>query len=140
MKHAYKLDMVWIGNKNFTVNAPGKTELVGSADPNYKGDPTKWNPEEMLLASLSSCHMLWYLHLLGMNKIVCTSYSDTPTATLEVDAKGEGKMSEATMNPVVVLADPSRIEDAKKLHEMAHHKCFIVKSVNFPVSVNPQVR
>jgi organic hydroperoxide reductase OsmC/OhrA len=150
-EHTYKLELMWTGNKgegtkdfrsyerSHLFTAEGKQEINGSADPAFKGDSTKWNPEELLLSSLSSCHMLWYLHLLSVNKIIATAYNDAPTATMEVDAKGEGKVIGVTLNPTIKITDISRKEEALRLHEEAHKKCNIARSINFPVKVNATI-
>ena len=150
-QHHYKIQVEWTGNqgegtkdyksyeRSFSVNENGKGELQGSADHNFRGDPKKWNPEEMLIASVSSCHMLWYLHLLSMHKIIAVKYNDAPQGTLELNSKGEGKIVSVTLNPSVLITDGNRLEEAKKLHEQAHDKCFIVNSVNFEVKINPTI-
>ena len=146
MQHSYTMDLKWTGktdnltyNRTFTLSGNGKSEIAGSADPSSRGDATKWNPEEMLLASLSSCHMLWYLYLCASAKIVVTEYHDNPIGILNVDPKGKSSFAEATLNPKIVIADPSRIQEAIDLQKKAHDKCYIVNSVNFEVKLNPQV-
>lgn len=121
------------------MSANGKTEIAGSADPLSRGDSKKWNPEEML-ASLASCHMLWYLYLCATSKIVVTEYRDNPIGILNTDPKGKGAFVEATLNPQIVITDPNRIEDAIALQKQAHDKCYIVNSVNFEVKVNAKVK
>lgn len=150
--HHYKLIVKWTGNqgegtkdvrsyeRSLVVSAEGKPELQGSADPAFKGDPSKYNPEELLVAALSTCHMLSYLYLCAVNKIVVTAYVDQPTATMSVDQTGNGRFKETTLFPQVTITDPSRIADAEKLHEEAHHKCFIANSVNFPVNAKPTIK
>ncbi len=151
-EHSYLLDIEWTGNKgqgtldyrsyerSLVVKAEGKPDLLGSSDPLFLGDRSKWNPEELLIASLSSCHMLWYLHLCSTKKIIVVSYHDLPTAKLIIEAQGEGHFAEATLKPEIVITDASRIEEAIHLHEDAHKKCFIAKALNFPVHLAPQVR
>lgn len=152
MRHEYKLSVKWTGNRGagtvdyktydraHTISSDGKPDLLGSAEPAYRGDAAKWNPEELLLSSLSACHMLWYLHLCAVNKIVVVDYQDTPTAIMETEKSGGGKFTKAAINPLIVITDSSRIEDAKKLHKEAHDKCFIAQSVNFPVEINPEIK
>jgi organic hydroperoxide reductase OsmC/OhrA len=143
-KHQYSLQMNWVGNtgegsasynsysRNHEYKVPGKPVLAGSSDPAFKGDPSRYNPEELLVASLSSCHMLWFLHLCSVNGIVVTSYEDRPVATMEEDANGAGRFTDAVLKPHVVITsgDP---EKATALHHQAHEFCFIAQSVNFPV-------
>lgn len=147
-QHSYTLDLKWNGNKNddprtydrsFILSANGKTEIMGSADSFSRGDAKRWNPEEMLLASLSSCHMLWYLYLCSTSKIIVTSYQDHPTGILNIDPNGISRFIEATLNPQIVIADSTRHEEALSLQQQAHDKCYIVNSVNFEVKVKPQV-
>lgn len=97
-----------------------------------------YNPDEMLLASLSSCHMLWYLHLCSENGVVVIDYRDNAELVLRLDAKGEGKVERATLHPRVTIAAGDR-EIARTLHKDAHAKCFVAKSVNFPVECEPEI-
>lgn len=144
-EHAFTLDLSWTGrtedprsfDRSFVLSGQGKENIAGSAEPLSLGDPNKWNPEELLLASLASCHMLWYLYLCSAAKIVVTQYSDQPSGALK---KGKlAAFAEATLNPQVILTDPSRIEEATALHKQAHEKCLIANSINFEVKVMPQV-
>lgn len=151
-EHSYKIDIKWTGNtgdgtrdvrsyeRDHLIQAPGKPDIVCSSDPSFpKGDGTKWNPEELLIASLASCHMLWYLHLCADRKIIVMDYQDRPSGQLVIEA-GEGRFKEIVLNPLVTITDATRIHDAEKLHEQAHHKCFIARSINFPVKLNPRIR
>lgn len=150
-EHEYQVTVKWTGNtgegtKNYrayershVVMAEGKPELLGSSDPAYRGDAAKWNPEELLLASLSACHMLWYLHLCSDRKIVVTAYLDKPVGKMVVEASGAGHFQEATLNPKIAITDSTRIAEAESLHQEAHAKCFIANSVKFPVKVVSQI-
>ena len=109
--------------------------MFGSSDPAFRGDAKKYNPEELLLAALSACHMLWYLHLCSAHQIVVTEYVDQPTAVLTVDGAGAGRFTEATLQPQIRITPPEKAELAERLHEEAHQKCFIARSINFPVKV-----
>lgn len=113
------------------MSAPGKPELFGSSDPAFRGDPTRYNPEELLLASLSSCHMLWFLHLCAEAGIVVLDYVDNPTGVMEETAEG-GAFKEATLRPIVTVKEGSEAL-INELHQKANKKCFIANSVNFPV-------
>lgn len=148
-EHHYSLQINWTGNKgegtsaynaydrNFTILGKNKVELLGSADVPFRGDITKYNPEDLLLASLSSCHMLWYFHLCADAGVIVTNYIDNPTGILLQNKSGSGSFSEVTLNPIVTVKDASMIEMANSLHEKANEFCFIANSVNFEVKHNP---
>lgn len=144
-EHAYEIDLIWTGNtgdgtldyKGYSraheIAVAGKPKIVGSSDPNFNGDAARYNPEEMLVASLSSCHMLWYLHLCSRAKIVVTGYADKATGVMIETDDGGGRFIEVTLNPRVVISRESDAELANQLHARAHELCFIANSVNFPV-------
>lgn len=146
-KHEYTLTTTWTGNtgegtrdyksfeRNYTLAAEGKPEIAGSADPNYRGDKTRWNPEDLLVASLSACHKLWFLHLAAVNGIVVTDYVDEPLGTLNAERDGSGEFTSVVLRPRITITDPALAEKADTLHHTAHEKCFIARSVNFPVTV-----
>ncbi|MFN4314063.1 MAG: OsmC family protein [Chitinophagaceae bacterium] len=143
--HQYEALVQWTGNRGtgtsgyrdygreHTIQIAGKAIIEGSSDPAFRGDDTKHNPEELLLAALSTCHMLSYLHLCAVNKVVVLKYEDRATATMLETPEGGGHFSEAILNPVVLVADASMIEKANELHHQANRLCFIANSVNFPV-------
>ena len=147
--HHYNLLISWTGNKgsgtstyrayerSYSILAEGKPEIQGSSDPAFRGDLTKYNPEDLLLASLSSCHMLSYLHLCAEAGIVVTAYSDDATGTMEETANGGGRFKEVTLNPVVTVTEEAMISKANQLHKQANEICFIANSVNFKVSHHP---
>lgn len=142
--HQYKTSVYWTGNegsgtvaytaysRNHTIHVEGKPEIMGSSDPNFRGDATRYNPEEMFLASLSTCHMLWYLHWCAVNGVVVTAYEDHAEGTMLESGQG-GRFTEVTLQPIVTVQDASMIDKANALHEKAHHSCYIAASVNFPV-------
>lgn len=150
-QHTYATRTEWTGNQSrgtadyrvysrqHVISAPGKPELPGSSDPAFRGDASRWNPEDLLVASLSSCHMLWYLHLCTEARIVVVAYRDDATATMVEDADGGGRFSGAVLRPVAMLAAGADAARAAALHEEAHRKCFIANSVNFPVAIEPTV-
>lgn len=117
----------------------GKPVIPGSSDPAFRGDGTRYNPEELLVMSLSSCHMLWYLHLAAESRVVVVDYVDDAVGTMVEDAEKGGYFTEVTLRPVVTVAgsDPSL---AESLHQRAHHLCFVANSVNFPVRCEPVTR
>jgi len=122
------------------VLADGKPPIAGSSDPAFRGDAARWNPEELLVASLSQCHMLWYLHLCADAGVVVTGYEDSPVGVMEEDADGGGRFVEVVLRPKVVVAKAGMAEPAGVLHDGAHAKCFIASSVAFPVRHEPSVR
>ncbi len=143
--------MTWTGNsgsgtsaygafeRSVEVSADGKPAIPGSADPAFRGDRGRWNPEELLVASLSQCHLLWYLVLCAKEGIVVTGYVDRPTGTLVETPDGSGHFEEVTLRPVVTVADGERIDRATALHARAHDMCFVANSVNFEVRTEPTV-
>src|SRR6185437_5983164 len=112
---------------------------MGSSDPAFRGGRTRYNPEELLVASLSACHMLWYLHLCATNQVVVTDYKDIASGVMEETPDGSGRFVEATLRPDVQITEDSDQGKAIALHEEAHSLCFIAKSVNFPVKVEPKL-
>jgi organic hydroperoxide reductase OsmC/OhrA len=143
--HNYQVNVRWTGNKgegtanykaydrDHTISSAGKADILGSSDPAFRGDKTKYNPEEMLLASLSTCHMLSYLHMCVLGGIIVTDYTDDASGVMVETPDGGGHFTEVTLYPVVTVADASMIEKANELHHKAHKVCFIANSVNFPV-------
>ncbi|UBM59706.1 OsmC family protein [Marinilongibacter aquaticus] len=150
--HFYKTQIKWIGNcgtgtsdyksysRDHEILADGKTDFIpASSDPSFRGDPSRYNPEELFLASLSSCHMLWYLHLCAVNGIAVLDYSDSAEGTMQENSDGSGQFSAVTLQPKVRISDLTLIKKALALHHEANQKCFIANSCNFPVSHQPEV-
>ncbi|GIJ20877.1 OsmC family protein [Micromonospora lutea] len=147
--HHYATTVTWTGNlgtgtsgyrdyrREHEVTTDGRAPIAGSSDPTFRGDPTRWNPEQLLLASLSQCHMLAYLHLCADKGVVVTDYVDHATATMTTDNTGNGRFTEVTLRPRVTVTDPATADLATALHDEAHHTCFIANSVNFPVRHDP---
>ncbi|MBW8688015.1 OsmC family protein [Chitinophaga rhizophila] len=143
--HNYTMTTRWTGNtgtgtsaynayeRNHILQAEGKPEIPGSSDPGFRGDKSRYNPEEMLVGSLSTCHMLWYLHLCATAGVIVVDYVDHATGTMIETADGGGYFSEVTLHPEVTITDPAMIETANSLHEKANKLCFIANSVKFPV-------
>jgi organic hydroperoxide reductase OsmC/OhrA len=143
--HFYPIRMRWTGNtgqgtreyrgyqRAHEYSVEGKPVIPGSSDPNFRGDATRYNPEELLVMSLSSCHMLWYLHLCAEAKIVVTAYEDEAVGTMVEDQERGGFFTEVVLKPSVTIEAGSDRALAAKLHEKAHHLCFVANSVNFPV-------
>ena len=144
--HHYALSLTWTGNRgsgtsgyreydrSFDLAVDGKPTLSGSSDPTFRGEADKWNPEEMLLSALSSCHMLSYLHLCADAEIVVLAYSDQAVGTMQLDRDGAGRFTSVTLRPRVRFEEGADLVKADQLHQMAHEKCFIANSVNFPVT------
>ena len=147
-KHAYAVEVEWTGNtgagtsdyrsyrRTCTVRAAGKPDLAGSADPHFRGDADRWNPEELLVAALSQCHLLSFLHAAAVAGVVVVDYTDAATGTMVSEGNG-GRMTSVVLHPVVTVASESMVEQVAALHDTAHRDCFIASSVNFPVSHEP---
>jgi organic hydroperoxide reductase OsmC/OhrA len=148
--HHYRATTTWIGNRgsgtsdyksydrNHTIDITGKQTLACSSDPQFRGDKTRHNPEELFVASISSCHMLWYLHLCAVNGVVVLDYTDEASGTMEENKDGSGQFKEIALKPKVVVEMESMIEKANALHHDANKMCFIARSVNFPVHHRPE--
>jgi organic hydroperoxide reductase OsmC/OhrA len=144
--HEYEVEVAWSGNlgpgttdyraysRDHLVTAAGAPTIPGSSDPAFRGDPRRWNPEQLLVAALSQCHMLWYLHLCAVGGVVVESYHDTAHGTMDGD-----RFVRVVLRPRITVADPSMISEGYRLHAQAHAKCFIANSVNFPVEHEPAV-
>jgi organic hydroperoxide reductase OsmC/OhrA len=143
--HHYAVTVNWAGEtrsyrsyeRAHEVTADGKAPIAGSSDPAFRGDPARWNPEELLVASLAQCHMLWFLHLCATDGVVVTGYTDTPAGTMVEDADGGGQFSEVVLRPRVALADPGQADLLPAIHDRAHQLCYIARSVSFPVRHEP---
>lgn len=147
-QHTYALDLTWTGNtgdgttgyrsytRDVTAASPGKPELLLSADKPFRGDPARWNPEELLLAALSECHLLSFLHVAVLHGVVVTGYTDQPIGTMTQEGIG-GRFTEVVLRPVVTVSDPAVVDMLPRLHDEASAACFIASSVNFPVRHEP---
>ncbi|SIS49465.1 Organic hydroperoxide reductase OsmC/OhrA [Zobellia uliginosa] len=147
-RHDYALTVKWTGNqgtgtshyrafeRSHTISINNKPDIYGSSDPAFRGDRSKYNPEELFLSSLSSCHMLWYLHLCSEAHIIVTDYKDNATGIMEENANGSGQFSEVSLNPIVTVTKEEMVAKAKALHTKANELCFIANSVNFKVRHN----
>src|SRR6201987_1895739 len=141
--HHYEIQVDWTGNDgegtksykgyrcDHTIESAGKGEIAGSSDPSFRGDPTRYNPEELLVSSLSACHMLWYLHLCADAGIVVESYEDEAEGIMELSTDGGGRFVRVTLRPHVRVI--GLVSAAEALPHRAHELCFIANSVNFPV-------
>ena len=148
--HQYAATVLWTGDdgvgtrdyrsyrRDHVVRVEGKPELAGSSDPAFRGDRSRHNPEELLLAALSACHMLAYLHLAAVAGIVVRGYEDRAEGTMVTNPQGDGRFTDVVLRPRVRIdaGDPER---ARALHRDAHEHCFIASSVNFPVRCEPTI-
>lgn len=150
-QHTYTCRVAWTGNKgtgtsrynaysrDHVIASDGKPDLLASSDPAFRGDAQRYNPEDLLVASLSSCHMLWYLHLAAVGGVVVVAYEDKPHGVMVEDEVKGGFFKSVTLRPTVTIAAGSDPEKARALHHPAHEKCFIANSVNFPVDCMPTI-
>lgn len=148
-EHHYQARITWTGNlgkgtadyrgyeRTHVINVDGKPTIPASSDPSFRGDRTRYNPEELLVASLSSCHMLWFLHLCSVSGVVVVDYTDEAKGTMIETADGAGYFKEVTLYPTVTVSSESMIEKANALHHEANKMCFIANSMNFPVHHKP---
>lgn len=149
--HSYDVTTVWTGNtgsgtsgyrdyaRSLEVSAAGRATLPGSSDPAFRGDPTRWNPELLLLAALGECHLLSYLHVCVEAGVVVTSYRDDASATMVDDGAGGGRFTEAVLRPRVTVADVAMVDRATVLHADANARCFVAASMGFTVRHEPVV-
>ncbi len=154
-QHTYIVTVTWTGNtgngttgyrsyeRSHEISTPGKSTIHGSSDPAFRGDAGRWSPEELLVASLSACHKLWYLHLCADAGVVVETYVDEAVGVMEESNKesnGGGQFVRVTLKPDVGVAPGSDCAMALSLHAAAHAKCYIARSVNFPVLCQPSVK
>ncbi len=149
-QHHYKLGVSWTGNlgagasaydsygRDHVITCEGKPDLQASSDPYFRGDASRYNPEDLFLAAISSCHMLWYLHLCADAGIVVTSYNDNAEGIMNSGGDDPGRFIEVNLNPVAKISDPLRMDEANQLHDKAREKCFISNSCNFPIAHHPR--
>lgn len=150
--HRYALALEWTGSdehgtqnyrsyrRDFTINSSGKPSITGSSDPAFRGDAARYNPEELLVASLSSCHMLTYLHLCATGGVIVLAYEDNASGVMRETSQGAGDFEEVSLHPIVTVAEAQMAEKALSLHQQAHEMCFIARSVRFPVTVEASTR
>lgn len=151
-RHHYEATVQWTGNtgtgtqdyksyeRSHTISVVGKPAIAGSSDPVFQGDKTKHNPEDLMVSALSGCHMLWYLHFCAVNGVIVTNYIDRATGLMEQNEDGSGQFTEIVLHPEVTVKDQSMIAKANELHENAHRYCFIARSVNFEVTIQPIIK
>src|ERR1700745_701266 len=135
--HHHEIQVEWTGNdgegtksykgyrRDHTIESAGKAEIAGSSDPAFRGDPARYNPEELLVASLSACHMLWYLHLCSANQISVLEYQGAAFGSMEEDAEGSAKFVRVQLSPKIKISVGDDLAKAGALHHEAHRLCFI---------------
>ncbi len=151
-QHHYQITTQWTGNqgtgtsdykaynRSHMVSGAAKAiEIPCSSDPSFNGDPTRYNPEELLVAALSACHMLWYLHLCAVNGVVVMDYRDKASGIMEEWKNHSGKFESVTLYPLVIVTKEAMVEKAMALHHQAHEMCFIANSCNFEVKCKPKI-
>lgn len=151
-QHRYNTSLKWTGNtgqgtagyrtyeRDHEITVNGKMHsIMGASDPSFLGDPSRYNPEELFLASLSACHMLWYLHLCSVHQIIVTEYLDHAEGLMEEDDNGAGSFKEVTLYPQVKVMEAGTLEKAIELHEEANSMCFIANSCNFKIGHQPSI-
>ncbi len=146
--HTYEVAVAWTGNtgsgtsgyrdyaRDHEVSADGPATIAGSSDPHFRGDATRWNPEQLLVVSLSQCHLLWYLHLAAEAGVVVVGYRDAAVGHMTEDG-GAGAFTDVVLRPQVTVAEAGMVAAAEALHDRAHGLCYVANSVNFPVRHEP---
>lgn len=149
--HFYEAVITWTGNqghgtldyksysRNHEISIIGKLPVEGSSDLSFRGDKSRYSPEDLLVSSLSGCHMLWYLHLCAVNGVVVTGYVDRASGEMMENQDGSGQFTHVTLHPRVTVSEDAMVEKAMALHREANKMCFIARSVNFPVRHVPEV-
>jgi organic hydroperoxide reductase OsmC/OhrA len=150
--HRYAVTVQWTGNtgtgtsgyrsyeRQHEISAGTEKPLIpGSSDPAFRGDPARWNPEELLVAALSACHKLWYLHLCAEAGIIVLAYVDHAEGVMQETTDGSGHFERVVLRPQLTVAPGSDMARARELHDAAHAKCFLARSVNFPVQHEPKI-
>ncbi len=151
-EHHYTATVQWTGNtgtgtkdyksyeRSHLISSNDKPDIAGSSDPAFRGDKTKHNPEDLMVSALSACHMLWYLHFCAVNNVVITNYTDRAAGTMDENEDGSGQFTQIVLRPEVTVSDQSMVAKAHELHERAHHSCFIARSINFEVLIQPVIK
>lgn len=147
--HRYNIKTIWAGNRgegtrdykaydrSHVIRMDGRADILGSSDATFRGDKSKHTPEELFVSTLSTCHMLWYLHICAVNSVVVLEYIDNATGLMEEESNGSGRFTKVILTPEVIVSENSMIEKANELHREAHRMCFIANSVNFEVVHEP---
>ena len=151
-EHVYNITVRWTGNRgsgtsaysaysrDHVIEAIDKRPLEGSSDPAFRGDASRYSPEDLLVASVSACHMLWYLHLCGEVGVIVIAYTDHADGTMKEASDGGGRMTCVTLRPEVMVEAGADLVRARSLHDEAARKCFIANSVSFPIVIEPTIK
>jgi organic hydroperoxide reductase OsmC/OhrA len=147
-QHNYNVHIVWKSKngtvdyksyqRDHTISITNKPIIEASSDPSFRGNPVKYNPEELFVASIANCHMLWYLHLCAINNIVVIKYEDSVRGIMAEQADGNGRFTEVVLYPIVTVLSKEMINKAESLHKEANKFCFIANSLNFAVTHQPK--
>ena len=149
--HEYPAKIVWTGNsgtgtsaykayeRTWDMAAEDKAVINCSNDPLLGGDRLKYNPEDLLISAVASCHMLWYLHLCSQAGVVVTAYEDNPVGIGESEPSGAGQFIEAVLRPKITITAESDPQKAVTLHDEIHQYCYIARSINFPLRFEPEI-
>jgi len=150
--HHYSVEVRWTGNlgegtksyrsyaRTHEITSGSKPMIPASSDPAFRGDADRWNPEDLMVAAVSACHKLWYLHLCAVAGVNVVAYVDHAEGVMKEDDKRGGYFSAVTLKPEVTISADSDPAKAAALHHDAHEKCFIANSVNFPISCEPTIK
>lgn len=148
--HRYTVRVTWTGNdgvgtssyrsyrRDHQISHEWNSSIAGSSDPVFRGDPNRWNPEQLLVASLSQCHMLWFLHLAAEAGVIVVAYEDNPVGEMKLNPDGSGQFTVVTLRPSVTVEAEDMTSAAQDLHSAANRMCFIAQSVGFPVTHEPE--
>ena len=151
-EHHYAVRVTWEGaradlpfnydsySRQYRTQIAGKPDLLGSADPAFRGDPARHNPEDLFVTAISTCHMLTYLALCARNGVHVLSYEDSAEASMHEDSRGGGRFESVQLRPTVTVATAEDIEAATRLHDAAHERCFISASCDIPIHHSASVR
>ena len=149
--HNYRVDVEWTGNKgsgtfdyrsysrSHLIKVDGKPQIYASSDSKFRGEIDKHNPEDLFVASISGCHMLWYLHLCADQGVIVLKYEDHAEGSMIINPGGDGFFERVVLKPSIIISPESSAEMAESLHEDAHKKCFIANSCNFPILCLPEI-
>lgn len=147
-QHHYSVHIVWESEtgtvdyksyqRDHTINVTNKPIIEASSDPSFRGNPAKYNPEELFVASIANCHMLWYLHLCAINNIVVIKYEDSARGMMAEQTDGSGRFAEVVLYPIVTVLSKEMVNKAESLHKEANKFCFIANSLNFAVTHQPK--
>lgn len=152
MERIYTVKVEWTGNlgngtvkydgysRNHTIIGKDKPEILASSEVYFRGDDSRYNPEELLVSALSTCHMLWYLHLCADAGIIVQTYTDSPEGKMLIPDIGPGHFTSVLLKPIVQITDASMVGRALELHNYAKKSCFIANSVNFTVDHLPEIQ